>query len=248
VERVDRLSMNNITTRVAENVQRACERIAQAAQAAGRSVNDVSLIAVTKYGGIAEIEAVLAAGCQSLGESRPQALWDKAATLAQAEPTPQGVEWHLIGHLQRNKVRRTLPIVSLIHSVDSLRLLQAIDQAGAELDRKTPILLEVNTSGDREKHGWAAEDLRRLAPTLDDFPHVQVRGLMTMASRTGDERVARQNFADLRTLRDELAEQCPDSVDLAELSMGMSGDFEIAIECGATWVRVGNALFGSRES
>ena len=186
---------------------------------------------------------MLAAGCRSLGESRPQALWDKAATLAQAEPTPQGIEWHLIGHLQRNKVRRTLPIVSLVHSVDSLRLLQAIDQTSAELGRKTPILLEVNTSGDREKHGWTADDLRRLVPTLDDFPHVQVRGLMTMASRTGDERVARQNFADLRTLRDELAEQCPASIDLAELSMGMSRDLEAAILEGSTMVRVGSALF-----
>ncbi len=207
--------MNNITTRVAENVQRTCERIAKAAQAAGRSAEDVSLIAVTKYGGKAEIEAVLAAGCRSLGESRPQALWDKAATLAQAEPKTSNVAWHLIGHLQRNKVRRTLPIVSLIHGVDSLRILQTIDRTSAELSRKTPILLEVNTSGDREKHGWAADDLRRLVPTLDDFPHVQVRGLMTMASRTGDERVARQNFADLRNLRDELAEQCPGSIDLA---------------------------------
>jgi pyridoxal phosphate enzyme (YggS family) len=243
VERVERLSMNNITTRVAANVQRVSERIAKAAQQAGRSVDEISLIAVTKYGGQAEIDAVLAAGCQSLGESRPQALWDKAAALGPSEPEKQNIEWHLIGHLQRNKVRRTLPIVSLIHSVDSLRLLKSIDQISDELGQKTPVLLEANTSGDQEKHGWVADDLRRLAPTLGDFPRVEVRGLMTMASRTGDEAVARQNFADLRSLRDELVPQCPDGIDLAELSMGMSRDLEAAILEGSTMVRVGSALF-----
>ncbi len=240
--------MNDIATRVAHNVNRVRERIARAAEAVGRTAEDVLLVAVTKYGNVAEVEAVVAAACRTLGESRPQALWEKvpqiaAAQITAAQITAPEVEWHLIGHLQRNKVRRTLPLVSLIHSVDSLRLLQAIDEAAADRGQPARVLLEVNISGDPEKHGWSVDALRHAVEGLADYRRVEVRGLMTMASRTGDEQVARANFASLRALRDELAADCPANVELVELSMGMSRDFEAAIHEGATIVRIGSALF-----
>ncbi len=222
---------------IAANLDRVRQRIATAADAAGRSADDVTLLAVTKYVGLPEVQALVAAGCHELGESRPQALWEKAA-----EPLGP-VHWHLIGHLQRNKVRRTVPDVAMIHSVDSERLLAAIDEAAADLDRSMRVLLEVNTSGDDAKHGWSPDQLRLLFPMLNKFAHVEIRGLMTMASRAGGTDVARENFAALRHLRDELRDASPGVGSLDELSMGMSGDLEAAIAEGATIVRVGSALF-----
>ncbi len=222
---------------IADNLKRVRERIATAAQCAGRSADDVTLVAVTKYVGLPEVRALVAAGCHELGESRPQALWEKAA-----EPLGP-VHWHMIGHLQRNKVRRTLPEVVLIHSVDSERLLRTIDEIAAELGRPMPVLLEVNTSGEEAKHGWSPDALRPVLPTFDKYAHVEIRGLMTMASRTGGADVARQNFAALRCFRDELRDATPEGVTLDELSMGMSGDLEAAIAEGATMLRVGSALF-----
>lgn len=260
--------MSDSVTRIAENLARVRERIAVAAERAGRAANEVTLVGVTKYVGVAETRALVEAGLCDLGESRPQALWDKVAQVGADEVT-----WHLVGHLQRNKARRTLPLVGLIHSVDSVRLLRAIDREasslfeaescasggavdggakgdrrGAEREESTPlrrvgVLLEVNVSGDAEKHGWAPDELRQAAPTLAEYPHVEPRGLMTMASREGGSAVARKNFAELRALRDELRSVCPPGVELRELSMGMSGDFEAAIAEGATIVRVGSALF-----
>ncbi len=222
---------------IAANLQRVRQRIAAAADAAGRSADDVTLLAVTKYVGLPEVRALVAGGCHELGESRPQALWEKAAE------SLGPVRWHLIGHLQRNKVRRTLPDVAMIHSVDSERLLGAIDEAAADLDRPVRVLLEVNTSGDEAKHGWSPDQLRLFFPTLVRFTRIEIRGLMTMASRAGGTDVARANFAALRELRDELRDACPDGCVLDELSMGMSGDLEAAIAEGATIVRVGSALF-----
>ena len=224
--------------RIAENLARVHERIAAAAAAAGRRPEDVQLVGVTKYVGPAEAAALLTSGCTHLGESRPQELWDKAA-----EPTLAGAHWHLVGHLQRNKVRRTLPLVELVHSVDSLRLARAVNDVAAELGRPARVLLEVNCSGDVEKHGLTPEGLKELLPQLAMLTHVEARGLMTMAAREGDDRVAAENFAALRTLRDEVQGDCPPSVQLDELSMGMSGDFEIAIREGATIVRIGSDLF-----
>jgi len=146
-------------------------------------------------------------------------------------------------HLQRNKVPRTLPWVDLIHSVDSLRLLQAINKAAAELDCSSRVLLEVNCSGDQAKHGFTADGLKEIVSLLSTFPHIEVCGLMTMAAREGGSSAASQNFASLRELRDEVAGECPPETQLTELSMGMSHDFEVAIREGATLVRVGSLLF-----
>lgn len=228
---------------VAENLARVRERIAQAAEAAGRSAGEITLVGVTKYVGAAQARELVAAGCTDLGESRPQELWAKASELASASrETGAPIRWHLIGHLQRNKVRRTLPLVSLIHSVDSLRLLAAID---AEWKALAPTLtdpvptiralLEINTSGDVAKQGMKPGEIEPILAAAGQFPRVEICGLMTMAALDGGPAIAARNFAVLRELADRFQ--------LQERSMGMSGDFEIAIREGATIVRIGSALW-----
>jgi PLP dependent protein len=229
---------------IADNVTRIRERIAAAAARSGRSADDVLLVAVTKYVAADWIRPLVAAGCRDLGESRPQHLWEKATMFS--DPP---IRWHLIGHLQRNKIRRTLPLTHLIHSVDSPRLLAEIDQEasqgndGDQEKRAVSVLLEVNVSGESAKHGFAPEAIEPLVERLAEYPNVAVRGLMCMAGLEGDALAARHDFATLRRLRDRLLPRCPPNVSLDELSMGMSGDFEAAIEEGATIVRVGSALF-----
>lgn len=228
----------NIAQLIADNLARVQEGIAHAATSAGRSPDDVQLVGVSKYVGIEETAALLAAGCSILGESRPQQLWDKAEA-----PALANAKWHLIGHLQRNKVRRTLPVVDLIHSVDSWRLLETIEACAAEINKPARVLLEVNCSGDAAKHGLTGDDLRRILPDLPTLKNVSVCGLMTMAALEGGETVAASNFAALRELRDDVQTECPPGIELRELSMGMSHDFEAAIREGATLVRVGSLLF-----
>lgn len=223
---------------VSDNLARIRERIAEAAASANRDSCEITLIGVSKYVGNEETAALLQAGCLDLGESRPQQLWEKAeaAELASAR-------WHLVGHLQRNKVRRTLPLVNLIHSVDSWRLLEAIEQCAAEREEQTRVLLEVNCSGDSAKHGLSTDGLRRLLPSLAELKHARVCGLMTMAALEGGPTIAEKNFTTLRELRDGAQSECPPEIQLAELSMGMSQDFEAAIRAGATMVRIGSILF-----
>ena len=230
--------MPNLATRIAENQRQVRERIDAAAVLSGRTGADIQLVAVTKYVGPAEIRAVVAAGCTELGESRPQQLWERAAALADLP-----VRWHFIGHLQRNKVRRTLPLAALIHSVDSPRLAEAIEESAAELSLHVPVLLELNVSGEAAKGGFEPEEIERALPRLAGLSHLEIRGLMCMAALEGGLDIARRNFADLRLLRDRLRASCPENIGLDELSMGMSGDYEVAIEEGATIVRVGSALF-----
>jgi PLP dependent protein len=224
--------------RIAENLQQVRDRIAVAAQCSGRSPDDVRLVAVTKYVGAAETRALVAAGCRDLGESRPQELWRKAAELADDE-----IRWHFIGHLQRNKLARTLPLVCLLHSGDSLRLLEAIAAESDERARSALVLLEVNVSGDATKHGFGPEEIEPLGDRLAALGGVEIRGLMAMAGREGGPDDARREFARLRELRDRLQSAWGGRFELKELSMGMSSDFEIAVEEGATLVRVGSALF-----
>jgi pyridoxal phosphate enzyme (YggS family) len=234
---------------IAENLRRVRERIARAAESVGRRAGDIRLVGVTKYVGPREAAELVAAGCADLGESRPQELWSKAESLAQSPAAgfnPAEVRWHLVGHLQRNKVRRTLPLVSLVHSVDSERLLAAINDARRDANDTDPpvsVLLEVNTSGETAKHGLAPHEVEPLLPAAPRYPHVAIRGLMTMAALEGGPAAAAKNFAALRELRDRLKPNTPDCVRLNELSMGMSGDFETAIREGATIVRIGSLLW-----
>ena len=231
--------MSNLETRIAENLAQVRSRIAAAAQRSGRSPDNVRLVAVTKYVGEREIRAILAAGCNDLGESRPQQLWQRAAALAD-----EGIRWHLVGHLQRNKVDRTIPLVALVHSGDSRRIAESIDATarGASLPR-VPLLLEVNISGDPAKHGFAPAELAPQLEALIALAGIEIHGLMAMAGKPDDALAARADFARLRRLRDDLLAVCPNGASLDELSMGMSGDYEVAIEEGATIVRVGSALF-----
>jgi pyridoxal phosphate enzyme (YggS family) len=149
----------------------------------------------------------------------------------------------MIGHLQRNKVKRSLPHVALLQSGDSLRLLSEVNRVSAERSCETPVLLEVNVSGDQAKHGFTSGEIEAALQEIAEMSHLRIRGLMAMAGRAGDLAGAREDFVRLRTLRDRLQDTCPETIRLDELSMGMSGDFPIAVEEGATMVRVGSALF-----
>ncbi len=265
--------MPSLETCIAENLARVHSRVADAARRSGREARDVRVIAVTKYVGDREVEALFEAGCRDFGESRPQELWRKveafkvfspadkrtqsdAAEGEQEEEKKQkdkengqvdrrayDISWHLIGHMQRNKVRRTLPMVQWIHSADSQRLLQSLEKQAGELGCQPNVLLEVNISGDQAKHGFEPGELEPLLPQLADLRHLRIRGLMGMAALTEDDDVAQRNFAELRKLRDQLQAAAPASIGLDELSMGMSGDFEAAIAAGATMVRIGSAFF-----
>jgi pyridoxal phosphate enzyme (YggS family) len=230
--------MTDFVSRLADNLTALRQRIDSAARRAGRTAADITMVAVTKYVDATITAALAELGCTIFGESRPQDLWRKAEACAD-----RGIHWHLIGHLQRNKVRRTLPLVSLIHSVDSTRLLEEIDRESAALQRVSPILLEVNISGDQTKHGLRPMEVPAAIAAANRLTHVELRGLMAMASREGDLAAAREDFHRLRELRDNLVGSSPSAAALNELSMGMSGDFEVAIEEGATLVRVGSLLF-----
>lgn len=210
-------------------------RIAHAAISAGREPDSVRLVAVTKYAEPAWVRALLETGEVDLGENRPQQLEERAALF------PDAVHWHLIGHLQRNKIRRILPLVDLIHSLDTTRVVEAVDRVASELGLRPQILLEVNVSGEASKDGFTPDSVRAAWPQLCKLEHVDIRGLMTMAPLTSTSETARPVFRALRDLRDELAAGDPHR--LPELSMGMTGDFEAAIAEGATLVRIGSALW-----
>ncbi|MFO0899575.1 MAG: YggS family pyridoxal phosphate-dependent enzyme [Pirellulales bacterium] len=231
--------MSSVTDRLSANLAAVRERIVAAARTSGRPPEAVRLVAATKYVSAEITRAIVAAGCHDLGESRPQTLWAKAESLT---ALPE-VRWHLIGHLQRNKVERTLPVTALIHSVDSLRLAQAIDEAAARQGRPAAILLEVNVSGEPAKHGFTPADLEHQLPAIAALPNLELHGLMAMAGREELDHDPRREFALLRELRERLASRVPAPERFRELSMGMSGDFEQAILEGATLVRVGSALF-----
>jgi pyridoxal phosphate enzyme (YggS family) len=230
--------MSELATKLRANFESVQDRIANAAVASGRDPSTVTLIAVTKYVDAELTRAMAHAGCKILGENRPQQLAAKAEALC-GEPN---IVWHLIGHLQRNKVEKTLPHADLIHSVDSLRLLEAIDKAAAKRETCQDILLEVNISGDDAKHGFTAEEMPDALQSAAELANVRVRGLMTMAALEGGVASAEQNFAEMHELHQQLATSAPEGVSLNELSMGMSRDFEVAIKHGATMVRVGSAL------
>jgi len=221
-----------------ENLNSIRERISAAAKTSGRSSDQVCLVGVTKYVDVELTRALFLAGCKDLGESRPQVLWDKSDSLKDL-----AINWHMIGHLQRNKVKRTIGNCCLIHSVDSQRLLTAINNTALEEDKIVNVLLEVNVSAEEAKHGFEPQDIEGAIAFVSGLKNVSVRGLMCMAGLNGEVNHARREFELLRTIREKHSNAAPENVRLEELSMGMSGDFEIAIEEGATMVRVGSSLF-----
>jgi pyridoxal phosphate enzyme (YggS family) len=225
--------------RLVDRLHAVEERIAAACARAGRQRRDVTLVAVTKTASVEAATALTELGVLDLGESRPQELWHKAEEIRGA------IRWHLIGHLQRNKITRTLPLVFRIHSVDSVRLLDALDQEAGEAG--VDVLLEVNASAEDQKHGFDPSALSAALAFLSGLRRVRVTGLMTMAALEEDAERCRPTFARLRELRDRLAPSVSPPHSLRDLSMGMTNDFEVAIEEGATMVRIGSALFADLE-
>ena len=219
------------------NVASVENRIAEAATKSGRQADEVTLIGVTKYVDAKVTKSLFEAGCKNLGENRPQVLWEKSQAIAEPE-----ICWHMIGHLQRNKVKRTIECCSLIHSVDSERLLIAIDEAGKQKQKVVRVLLEVNVSGDQAKHGFNESEIPKQIEAIEQLANIQVDGLMCMAGLTASESETRKQFALLKQIQVSNQSNLPENVNLNELSMGMSGDFEAAIEEGATMVRVGSLL------
>ena len=223
-----------------ENWRRVHGRVAEACTKAGRELASVRVVGVTKYVDMAQTMALYNAGCHDLGESRPQAFWEKATLFADNDVR---VRWHMIGHLQRNKVAKTTPYNPVFHTIDSIRLAKAISRSATELSMVCEGLIEVNLSEDVRRSGLLPDHLLDSTSQILELPGVSIRGLMGMASHPEAGREPRQEFAHLRELRDGLTDRFPDAGGLPELSMGMSGDFEDAIFEGSTMVRIGSALF-----
>ncbi len=231
--------MTAIAEQIAANLATVRSRILQACQRAGRDHREVTLVCVTKYARTEWIEGLLESGVTILGENRPQQLSERAAMF------PEHIEWHLVGQLQRNKVRRTLACASVVHSVDSLRLLKRIDTISAEDGRRTRVLLQANLTGETTKAGFEPAQLREEWLQVMALKTVEVTGLMTMAAWSDEPRSARPVFEGLRTLGEELGRRRIEQGGrpLTELSMGMSDDFDVAVEAGATLVRLGRCLY-----
>ena len=181
---------------------------------------------------------VVAAGCRDIGENRPQVLWSKASDL-----TAIDVRFHQIGHLQRNKVRRTISCIDLLHAGDSLRLISSVSAESVKQGIVSRVLIEVNVSGDENKHGFCPTELESVLQEVAVLPNIDVQGMMAMAGLESDASESQREFAKLRKLQESLSACCPKNVSLNHLSMGMTRDYELAIQEGATIVRIGTALF-----
>jgi pyridoxal phosphate enzyme (YggS family) len=224
---------------ITENVARVRERVEAALERSGRSDGDVTIVAVTKTFGPEVVDAVVAAGIQDIGENRVQEF------LSKREAVTGSCRWHLVGHLQRNKAGKVVGAVDLIHSLDSLRLAEALDRLGAQRGAAVRVLMQVNTSGEASKEGVDPGGATELAATVAAMDHVQLDGLMTIGPVSIDPVDTRRCFRDLYALRERLRSDT--GLALPHLSMGMSADFEMAIEEGATLVRVGRTITGERE-
>jgi pyridoxal phosphate enzyme (YggS family) len=225
---------------IAENLERVREQIAQAAAKAGRALEDIALVAITKTHPADRVREAIDAGQTLFGESRVQEARAKIPEL------PSNTRWHFVGHLQKNKIRHALPLFEMIHSVDSLALAQDINRIANEEGLHPRVLLEVNVAGEGSKFGFSPDQLHDQMEELLALPRLSILGLMTIPPFAEEAEESRKYFVQLRELRDRL--QTEFQVDLAQLSMGMTQDFPVAIEEGATLVRVGTAIFGERRS
>ena len=238
--------------KLSENWKRIEQRIHDACRRARRDPSNVTLVAVTKYASLDVIRAMVELGFPDLGESRVQELSKRAAAVNEwlsrrmrdaNAPPREKPRWHMVGHLQRNKVKAVLPWIDMIHSLDSLRLAEEIDAQSAKLGCVTPVLLEVNAASESSKFGVAVAAVAHLAEQLQSLEHIQLRGLMAMAPMTDDASHIRQVFGRVRELFDEMVSERICGPQFKDLSLGMSNDFEYGIEFGATFVRIGSALF-----
>ena len=237
-----------------ENVQRVRERIHRAAERAGRDPAAVKLMAVTKAHPEGTVRLALQAGLTLLGENRVQEAAAKYLPLLNersdsvGEETIPAFQLHLIGHLQRNKAKAAVPLFECVQSIDKLATAEALDRSCGEAGKTIDVLVELNTSGEESKFGFESDDeLRRALPQIAGLAHLRVRGLMTVGPFTSEQERIRRAFAGLRELFEKLRREHPE-LGFDTLSMGMSGDFEIAVEEGATMVRLGTVLFGPRNS
>ena len=226
---------------LAENLQSVEKRVENACRRAGRDRNEVTLIAVSKTKPVSMLEEIYEEGIRHFGENKVQELTEKY------EQMPQDIRWHMIGHLQRNKVKYIVDRATLIHSVDSVRLAAAIEQEAAKKGVTANILLEVNVAEEESKFGFHTEEVIPAAQEIAKFPHVHICGLMTIAPFVENPEENRSVFANLRKLSVDIANKNIDNISVDILSMGMTNDFEVAIEEGATMIRVGTAIFGERE-
>ena len=230
----------NLSSQIAANLATVNGRIAEAAARCGRTDGEVTLIAVSKTFGLQHVEAAVKAGLHDLGENKVQ-----EAERKKAAATRKPIRWHFIGHLQSNKARKAATTFDWIHSVDSVALLRRLDKAAAESGRTPQLLVQVDLAGEATKHGATPEELPDILTTGSECQAAQIRGLMLMPPLDEPERV-RPYFRRLFHLRNDLLGKGYDSRMLHHLSMGMSHDFEVAVQEGATIVRVGSAIFGAR--
>lgn len=226
---------------IAERLRVVRERIEGAARGAGRPPGDVRLLAVSKTFSVASVLEAAAAGQRSFGENRVQEAEGKIPALASEK-----LDWHLVGHLQRNKARRAVELFDWIHSVDRPELAAALERHARALERRPSVLVQVNIDEEEQKGGVRPSDLAGLVAQVDTLPHLALVGLMAIPRACEDPEEVRLSFSRLRCLLQELNERREKP--LTELSMGMSADFEVAIAEGATWVRIGTAVFGERHT
>ena len=226
---------------LAENLKEVEKRICQACQRANRERKEVTLIAVSKTKPVSMLHEVYQEGIRCFGENKVQELMDKY------EQMPADTRWHLIGHLQRNKVKYIVDKAELIHSVDSLRLAETIEQEAKKKNIIANILIEVNVAEEESKFGVKVEEVIPLIQEIAKFPHIRIKGLMTIAPYVENPEENRYVFARLRKLSVDIIEKNIDNVSVEILSMGMTNDYEVAIEEGATMVRIGTGIFGERD-
>ena len=226
---------------IIENVQTVEEKISAACKRAGRDRKDVTLIAVSKTKPVSDIETVLGTGIKDFGENKVQELTQKYEVL------PKDIRWHMIGHLQTNKVKYLPGKVCMIHSVDSEKLAVQIDKEAAKSGVVIPVLIEVNVAQEETKFGTSYDETISLIRKAALLKNIRIKGLMTIAPYTDDPEENRPYFRKLRELAVDIDSKNIDNVDMTELSMGMTGDYEVAIEEGATFVRVGTGIFGERD-
>ena len=227
---------------VTDNLIAVRERIAKACEASGRDIADVRLIAVSKTKPEDMIREAYAAGQREFGENKVQEMCAKAEAMADLEIT-----WHLIGHLQKNKVRKAVSVAAMIHSVDSVELAAEIQKEAARIGKVQDILLEVNVAAEESKFGLTPDEVPYVVSQIESFPNVRLRGLMTVAPYTETPSENRVYFRQLNKLTVDIQSKKTDNISVDCLSMGMSNDFEEAIEEGATMVRVGSLIFGERQ-
>ncbi len=218
---------------VLKNVQNACGR-------AGRSPKDVTLIAVSKTKPVEMLQEVYDCGCRDFGENKVQEIMDKY------EKLPSDIRWHMIGHLQTNKVKYIVDKVYMIHSVDSIKLAKEISKEALKKNVTVKVLLEVNVAKEETKYGLLTEEVLNFYNEVIDLPGLEVCGLMTIAPYVENPEENRQHFVNLKQLMVDMISEKTDNISVGELSMGMTGDYEVAIEEGATFVRVGTGIFGER--